>query len=217
MIPGGRIRIPRPAIIRLDYAYAKHKIGGFFIYSRSAGKSVPDTWLFWDGDLRPTGITAQYATRWRVHLFGRLRHTVYKTPGEDTAMLFAGQVVTKQNREVSLLAAVGYQHFDGVFSNQKRQIRTMIFTSVIFTPRRKHPLGRGRIIPYGQIWCNFGAEGEDGEGQLGGNLNPGDEDLGFILDWTRHINKFVKVGYAYAVVGADSIYGALTDSDFGNG
>jgi hypothetical protein len=142
----------------------------------------------------------------------------YKTPGEDTAMLFAGQVGYKNKiGNVSLLAAVGYQHFDGVFSNQEAPNPNYDFHIGDFYTKASIPLGMVELSPYGQIWCNFGADGEDGEGQLGGDLNPGDEDLGFILGLDAKINKFVKLGYAYAVVGADSIYGALTDSDFGTG
>jgi hypothetical protein len=97
--------------IRLDYAYAKHKIEDFSFTLGQQVNPFETSWLFWDGDLRPTGLTAQYAHKIGVFTsLGGYAVRFYKTPGEDTAMLVAGQAGYKNKiGEVSLLAAAGYQ------------------------------------------------------------------------------------------------------------
>jgi hypothetical protein len=205
--------------IRLDYAYAKHKIEDFTLTAGQQVNPFETSWLFWDGDLRPTGFTAQYANKMGLFAtIGGYGLRFYATPGQDTAMLGAGQVGYKSKfGDVKVLAALGYQHFDGVFSNREAPNPNYDFHIGDFYTKVSVPLGIVELSPYGQIWCNFGADGDAGQGQLKGNLDPGDENIGWVLGLDATINKMVKLGYAYAVVAADSIYGPLTDSDFGNG
>jgi len=205
--------------IRLDYAYAKHKLQDFSVTVGQHPNPFQTSWLFWDGDLRPTGLTAQYTSKMGVFATaGGYGIRFYKTPGEDTAMVVAGQVGYKHKiGDVKILGAAGYQHFDGEFSNREAPNSNYDFQIGDLYTKVNIPMGFVELSPYGQIWCNFGADGDIGQGQLKGDLDPGDDDLGWVIGLDASIHKFVKLGYAYAVVGADSIYGPLTDSDFGNG
>jgi hypothetical protein len=205
--------------IRLDYAYAKHKIEDFTLTAGQQVNPFVTSWLFWDGDLRPTGFTAHYTSKMGLFAtIGGYGLRFYKTPGEDTAMLGAGQVGYKGKiGDVKFVAAVGYQHFDGEFDNREAPNSDFDYRIGDFYTKASIPLGIVAVSPYGHVWCNLGADGNVGEGQLGGTLDPGDENIGWVLGLDATINKMVKLGYAYAVVEADSIYGSLTDSDFGTG
>lgn len=63
---------------------------------------------------------------------------------------------------------------------------------------------------------NFGADGLIGQAGNHPEIIPGDNDLGWVLGAEAKVNDF-KVGYAYSVVEADSLFGYLSDSDFGDG
>ncbi|MDX9786511.1 MAG: putative porin [Desulfobacterales bacterium] len=204
--------------IRLDYAYAKHKMESFSFILGQQKNPFETSWLYWDGDLRPTGFTAKYKSDVGVFAtLGAYGVRFYKND-KDTAMLLGGQVGYENIiGEVELLAAVGYQHFDSEFSDEQAPNPDYDYQLGDLYVEATIPAGAVKLTPYGHIWCNFGADGEDGEGQLGGTLNPGDEDLGWLIGLDAKIMKLFKVGYAYAVVGADSLYGGLKDSDFGAG
>jgi hypothetical protein len=211
--------------IRLDYAYAKHKIQDFSFTIGQQINPFEMSWLFWDTDLRPTGLTAQYfhpiglfATLGTYSLRFYAPTTAQPALGNDTAMLYAGQVGYKNKiGDVSFLAAAAYQHFDTVFSNAEMSANPAYdFRIGDLYAKASIPLGIVELSPYGQIWCNFGADGRVGRGQAGSNLKPGDEDLGWIIGLDGKIQQF-KLGYAYADVGADSVYDGLKDADFGSG
>lgn len=213
--------------IRLDYAYAKHKIQDFSFIIGQQINPFEMSWLYWDTDLRPTGLTAQYshpigvfATLGTYSLRFYAPTTARPALGNDTAMLYAGQVGYKSKiGDVKFLAAAAYQHFDGVFSNAEMAANPEYdYRLGDFYAKASIPLGITELSPYGQIWCNFGADGPAGRGQAGqagGRLEPGDEDLGWILGLDAKIKQF-KLGYAYAVVGADSVFDGLKDADFGS-
>jgi predicted porin len=85
-----------------------------------------------------------------------------------------------------------------------------IYTDVSF------PAGPVKLKMYGQLWMNFGADGKHGQA---GSKFPGlpeDNDMGWVLGTDATINNF-KMGLAYSVVEADSLFGYLSDSDFGDG
>jgi hypothetical protein len=205
--------------IRLDYAYAKHKIEDFSFTLGQQVNPFETSWLFWDGDLRPTGLTAQYNSKIGAFAtLGGYSVRYYQTTTQDTGLLFAGQAGYKNKiGDVKLLAAAGFQYTDGEFNNNEAKSPKYEFRIGDFYAKAGIPLGVVELSPYAQIWCNFGADGAVGTGQRGGTLDPSEEDLGWILGLDATIQKFVKVGYAYAVVGADSLYGPFVDSDFGTG
>lgn len=204
--------------IRLDYAYAKHKLDAFSFTLGQQVNPFESTWLYWDGDVRPTGFTAKYQHDTGVFATLGVYGVRFYKAGEDTAMLYAGQVgYDNKIGDVELLVAAGYQHYDGVFSSANAPNPDYDFQLGDFYASATIPVGVAKLTPYGQIWCNFGADGAAGLGQRGGDLKPGDEDLGWVLGLDAKIMKMFKLGYAYAVVEADSIFGGLKDADFGTG
>jgi hypothetical protein len=207
--------------IRLDYAYAKHKFDDFSVTVGQQINPFEMSWLFWDTDLRPTGLTTQYANK-KIGAFATLGayalrfYAGSKGFGDDTAMLYAGQAgYSNKIGKVKLTAAAGYQHFDQSFSNAEMAKNSKYdFHIGDLYAKASIPAGIAELSPYGQIWMNFGADGT--LSQAGGTLKPDDEDLGWILGLDAKI-KMVTLGYAYAVVGADSVYDGLKDADFGAG
>jgi hypothetical protein len=202
--------------LRLDYAYAKHKINDFAFTLGQQKNPFVKSWLIWDGDLRPTGLTVHYSND--LGLFTTLSGYVVKLYDDDnTAMMFAGQAGYKNEiNNVKITLAAGYQHYDSVFSDNEAPNPDYDFHIADIYAQAEFKAGDVKISPYVQIWSNLGADGNAGEGQLGGTLEPEDEDLGWVAGLGAKFGK-VKLGYAYAVVGADSIYGELKDADFGTG
>jgi hypothetical protein len=206
--------------IRLDYAYAKHKIQDFSFIVGQQINPFEMSWLFWDTDLRPTGLTAQYFHPIGVFAtLGTYGLRFYSTGNNDTAMLYAGQVGYKNKiGDVNFLVAAAYQHFESMFSNSVLPTNPDYdFRIGDLFAKASIPVGIAELSPYGQIWSNFGADGKPGNGQAGGKLDPGDEDLGWIIGLDAKILKMFGLGYAYTVIGADSVYDGLKDADFGSG
>lgn len=202
--------------LRLDYAYAKHKVNDFTLTLGQQKNPFVKSWLIWDGDLRPTGLTAHYSNE--LGLFTTLgAYGVELYDDDNTAMMYAGQAGYKNKiNNINLTIAAGYQHYDSVFSNNEAPNPDYGYHIADIYASAAFKAGDVKISPYAQIWSNLGAEGDAGQGQLGGTLNPEDEDLGWVAGVGANFGK-VKLGYAYAVVGADSIYGGLKDADFGTG
>ncbi len=78
------------------------------------------------------------------------------------------------------------------------------------------PVGPVKLKSYGQLWMNFGADGKHGQA---GSKFPGlpeDNDMGWVVGIDGTYESF-KMGLAYSVVEADSLFGYLSDSDFGDG
>ncbi len=202
--------------IRIDYAYAKHKTDNVAITLGQQKNPFVCSWLIWDSDLRPTGLTGQYASD--LGLFVTLGgYGVILYDDDNTAMMYAGQAGYNHTfGDVRLTTAVGYQHYDSIFSSAEAPNPDYDFQIGDIILMAEIPVNGVNLSPYAQVWNNFGADGVAGTGQRGGNLEPEDEDIGWVAGLTAKMGA-IKCGYAYAVVGADSIYGGLTDATFGSG
>ncbi len=216
--------------IRLDYAYGKHYWNDM---SFTAGQHInpfKSSWLFWDTDVRFAGLTASYEPETGFFATaGAYGARYYKTSdgSTNTAMLYAGQLGFKgKANDLKYTIAAGYHTYDSSFINTEHDEKDGplqyvdpnkyelnigdIYADATF------PLGGNKMKLYGQLWQNFGADGQAGQGQLGGTLKPDDEDMGWILGLETNIDKF-KIGYAYTQIEADSIFSGLKDADFGTG
>jgi hypothetical protein len=207
--------------IRLDYAYAKHKISDFAFTLGQQKNPLLGSWVIWDGDVRPTGLTAQYAHS--LGLFAtagayNVRYYINSNgKGANTAMLYAGQLGYEQKfGDISAVIAAGYQQYDSVFSNHEAPNPDYDFQVGDIYAEVTVPIGMVELASYAQIWQNFGVDGPVGSGQQGGALDPNDEDLGWIVGLEAKLMAFT-LGYSYAVIEADSIYRGLIDADFGTG
>ena len=200
--------------IRLDYAYAKHRMNDFSFIAGQQKNPFVASWLIWDSDLRPTGFTGNY-----THDSGLFAtagaYALELINSDNTSMLYAGQVgYANKIGDVKLKVAAGYQHYDSVFSSSNAPNPDYDFQIGDLYAQADFTFDKLTLSPYAQVWMNFGADGN--VSQAGNGLNPKDEDLGWLAGIDAKMGKF-KLGYAYAVVGADSIVAGLKDADFGDG
>jgi hypothetical protein len=209
--------------IRLDYAYAKHKIDDFAFTLGQHKNPLKTSWVMWDGDVRLAGLTAKYKND--GGLFAVLGGYGASYDGDNMAMLYAGQLgFTGKADKLKYTVAAGYHTYDKSFINDDDGDNFLgninpddyelnigdIYADISI------PLGKAKVKFYGQYWQNFGADGAVGESQATSYIeDPEDADTGWVFGLDTKINKF-KVGYAYSVVEADSLYGYLADADFGD-
>ncbi|MFQ6757869.1 MAG: hypothetical protein D9V46_13180 [Deltaproteobacteria bacterium] len=212
--------------IRLDYAYAKHMWNDFSFTLGQHENPYKSSWVFWDGDVRLAGLTGHYGAKEGV--FATLGGYSAKLVNDDnTATLVAGQAgYNGKAGEAKYTLAAGYHTYSKSLINEGTAAFSLnavdenkyelnigdLYGDVSF------PAGPVKLKFYGQIWQNFGADGNIGQSQAGSSFTqkPEDADMGWVFGADAKYGAF-KLGYAYSVVEADSLFGYLSDSDFGDG
>jgi len=211
--------------IRLDYAYAKHKWQDFNFILGQQKNPYKSSWVMWDGDVRPTGFTGQY--KHASGAFATVGAYGAKLVNDDnTAMLYAGQLgYGGKAGSVGYTLAASYYKYDQSFINDKANTSLGTVDPSQYAleigdlyGEVKFPVAMVNVSLYGDFWQNFGADGNIGQSQAGASFpkEPDEADTGWVLGVDAKINNF-KLGYAYSVVEADSLYGYLADADFGDG
>ncbi|MEW6595426.1 MAG: putative porin [Thermodesulfobacteriota bacterium] len=211
--------------IRLDYAYAAHKWQDFMFTLGQQNNPYETSWVMWDGDVRLAGITGQYGKK--EGLFATLGGYAAKLVASDnTATLTAGQLGYRgKAADAKYTLAAGYHTFSKSLINEGSATFNLgtvdenmyelnigdLYGKVSF------PVAQAKLALVGHVWKNFGADGAAGTSQASTYTGkPEDADTGYALGIEATIDKF-KVGYDYSVVEADSLFGYLADSDFGDG
>ncbi len=209
--------------IRIDYAYAKHKMGHFTITAGQQKNPYKTSWLYWDGDVRPIGLTLQYGGKTGPFITGggygvRYYGGDHNKSSSNTGLMGAGQFGWNGKIDkMKLMTAVGLQYWESSIAEDFYTVNDDYdFTIADLYTKLSIPVGKGKIDIYGHIWENFGADGNDGEGTLGGTLDPENETMGWVIGAQAKIGA-VKLKAAYAHVEADSIFGEIKDADFGTG
>ena len=213
--------------IRLDYAYAKHKWNDFaFTLGQSEENPFKSSWVFWSGDLRLAGLTAQYGAKDGV--FATLGGYGAKLVNDDnTATLVAGQAgYNGKAGDAKYTLAAGYHTYSKSLINEGS---STFFLNAVDEDKYElnigdlygavsFPAGPVKLSFYGQLWQNFGADGAIGQSQAGSSFTqkPEDADMGWVFGADAKYGAF-KLGYAYSVVEADSLFGYLTEANFGDG
>lgn len=199
--------------IRLDYAYARHKLGDLSLTAGQHQNPFETSWLLWDSDLRPAGFTVHYEKGLFVGTAGG--YEVYQA-GDDVSMVFGGQAGVKGKMGKGKYAVhLAYYDFDSkIFDKVARPNPDYEYAIGDLYASLELPLGPVKGSLYGDVFKNFGADGT--VGVAGGTLDPKDENLGWVIGLGAKIGQF-KISYAYVVVGADSVVGTLKDADFGTG
>ena len=201
--------------IRLDYAYAKHILKGITFTAGQQKNLFKTSWLLWDSDIRPAGFSLQYSKEIYA-TFGIYDVKQYENDG-DFGSLYALQVGTKRKvAEGNVSLAAAYYAFDTVFAENNRPNPDYEYQIFDLYGDARFSLGQIKLSGYVQVFQNLGADGEKGEGTLGAELKPKDENTGWVFGLSGGMNK-IKAGYAYAEVGADSCVGGLKDATFGSG
>ncbi len=208
----------------LDYAYAAHKVDDFKFTLGQQLNPYETSWVLYDSDVRLAGLSAQYGKKQGV--FATVGGYGAKLVGDDnTAMLYKGQAGYRDKvGDVSYVLAASYQKYDQSFINDKANTSLNTVDPAKYAleigdlyGKVSFPVSSVNLSLYGHIWQNFGADGAIGLSQAKDfPKKPGDADLGWVVGLDAKIDK-VRFGYAYVVVEADSLYGALSDSDFGDG
>lgn len=214
--------------IRLDYAYAKHKWSDFSLSLGQMENPYKSSWVLWDGDVRLAGMTMAYGQKEGIFATGGA-YGAKLVEDDDTAMLYMGQVGYngKFSEKGKFTIATGYHAYSSELIDEQNpdfglgNIDPNAYELSIgdIYGDISMPVGPVKVKLYGQTWVNFGADGLTG--QSGSKvpfpeLLPEDNDMGWVLGLDGSYNNF-KLGYAYSMVEADSLFGYLSDSDFGDG
>jgi hypothetical protein len=225
--------------IRLDYAYAKHKWNDVSLMLGQSENPYKSSWVLWDGDVRLAGMTLAYGQKEGLFATGGA-YGAKLVHDDDTAMLYMGQVGYngKFSEKGKFTVATGYHTYGKEMINEEYALdhddadldTKSAFGLGSVDPNAYDlsigdiygdvslPVGPVKLKMYGQMWKNFGADGKIGQSQAGSKFpqTPGNNDLGWVVGADTKFNNF-KLGYAYSMVEADSLFGYLSDSDFGDG
>ena len=205
--------------IRLDYAYGRHTLGPFKLTAGQQKNPFETSWLLWDSDLRPTGFTAQYDGIVLFVTAGAYDIKQYELANEniDFGMFYAAQAGTNIDADIIKFTLAGALYgFDGVFERNERPSPDYSYLIGDIYGSAGFSLAGVGMSLYFQTFYNFGADGNTGEGVLEGDLNPEDENLGWVVGIKAKI-AILSAAYSYAQVGADSCVGGLKDATFGSG
>ncbi len=205
--------------LRLDYAYARHTLGCLKLTAGQQINPFVTSWLLWSVNLRPTGFTAQYAGAGYFATIGAydLKQYVLANNNTDLGMLYAVQLGTDMKADdVKITLAGSFYGFDGVFERNERPNPDYSYMIGDLYASAGMPLGRAKFSVFAQTFYNFGAEGDEGEGVLGGTLDPEEENLGWVIGFATKMDA-LSFQYSYAQVGADSCVIGLKDETFGSG
>jgi len=201
--------------------------------------------LLWDVDLRPTGATAQYGNPLKKDYAGLFAtagaYEFYEgsvmgdpaTEHNGDVNLFATQVGYRwTSTPADCLVAVGYHRVTANYSDTLAPADTL--SAGLWHADQQEDfdvvdlLVDGRIgtrcvefRPYGQAAYNLGAAGPKSQQKIVRDYNrdtnpedPADHALAWLLGLDATRGK-LKLGYAYAYVGADAVFGPMRDNETG--
>ncbi len=200
--------------IRLDYAYARHVYKPFELILGQQKNPFESSWLMWDTDVRPAGLTLNLKQEPFFVTAGA--YDVIQL-GEDFGILYAAQVGVKAKMQAAeITCAASYYDFDDEFEDGTRPNPEYEYNIVDLYAQADIDAGSFTIRPYAHVFKNIGADGVVGGSAMDADLDPEDEDLGWVAGTAAGFMGF-EVDYTYIVLGADSFVGGLTDATFGSG
>lgn len=201
------------------------------------------TLLTWDPDLRPQGLSLQYGDPQAkdyngVFLTGGAYQLYYLSDGsvingdkqsnlEDNVFWFATQAGYKT---ADWLALVGYQKVSGAYrnvaaanygasqvpNNPYGNVETGYGYDILEAyAEYKYKYGEIEIKPYAHLAYNVSADGPKSQAKNAGATTPETENYGWMLG-TEFKRGPWSLGYGYAYIGADSVFGPLRDNTFGD-
>ena len=196
--------------IRLDYAYAEHKMDAFSFIAGQQKNPFLTTWALWDDEVRPVGFTGQAKMDPFFATFGgyAVRYINY-----DPAYMYAAQAGVKLDYITAAMAFYNYHRVDE-FLDLENLDKDYGYDILDFYVSSEIKMDFVKLKPSAHIFYNIGAKGGPGQSFLGGNLDPEEENLGWLLGIKAYIKKFSVFAY-YAHIGADSCVAGLKDDDFG--
>ena len=231
--------------INLDYAYARHswEYADLVIGQQINPWKNSTTFMLWDSDVRPVGITGKYYYE-GLYVTGGL-YDVLGADGEDNseALMFAGQAGYEADLDtMQLLIAAGLWIFNDTtyeavnnFVNDGEDVDTDKDKIPDTDPRHAGPLNDDAQFAIGDIYgqfnmeidekvkfqthfhvaINFGADSEGGTQLDQAGIDPEDEDLAWLIGGKGSWGP-VELRLDYAHIEADSVFAPVKDSDFGD-
>ncbi len=196
--------------IRLDYAYAEHKLDNLKFIAGQQKNPFATSFALWDSDVRPAGFTS-----------GVDLNPVFITAGvyqaryidKDIARMEAVQVSGKTDFMTAAVAFYNYHRIDEYILKEGMD-KDYTYQIVDFYVSGKIAADPVVLTPYAQVFYNLGAKGEKGQSIQGGNLDPEEENIGYVVGMDAKIDR-INLGIAWAQIGADSVMQDLKDSNFG--
>jgi hypothetical protein len=214
----------------LDYAFASHTWGNFTLTVGQHINPYRSSWILWDGDLRPIGVSAEYVYQ-DFFLTGGVYDVRHFGADEAEGYMFAiqGGIDTSYD-QLDIVAAVAWYYMneqvtdsndgadpiEGFFAGLENDYQFNLldlYLDLTYNFQDEFTIGLT-----GQYVHNFGAEGPYTNSQIGSML-PGEEPednnvawlIGGSLGW-----RAWTLSYAYAHIEADSVPGTFSDDEFGS-
>jgi hypothetical protein len=200
--------------------------------------------LLWDVDLRPTGVSLQYGEPLKKDYAGAFatagayefyEGSVMGNPPDEygDVNLFATQAGYRwTSKRADGLLALGYSTVTANYDDTKTPADTASaglwhadqredFHVVDLLADSRISAGPVELRPYGQVAYNLGADGPKSQQTIVRGYNattnpedPEDNALGWWLGLDASYGR-LKLGYAYAYVEADAVFGPLRDNESG--
>ena len=211
--------------IRLDYAYAKHTWGDLSITAGQFKNPFEGSYIMWDGDVRPTGVVAQYGYQGFFLTVGGF-NSIHNGTDEAEGYLIAGQVgYAGSYDQLDYLVATSFYHFNKSAIDDNGQslvdISDYDFAFEIWDVYGEltYKMNDVKIGLHGHFLKNFGADSvAKGSSvqvkDVPGDYEVGDNDIAWMLGGSVSYQG-VTLGYDYAHIEGDSAYNAVNDGDFG--
>ena len=225
--------------IGLDYAYAKHSWDCMSLTVGQHKNPYKSSFMLWDSDLRPTGISAQYAPGGVFATVGAY-NVRYSGQDEQMGNMYGGQVGLTMDNESGLTSTLALAFYTFDTATTEAQFEDQLGALAAGDPRLDYrwdildlygnvalKLDSVTLTAHGQ-WCmNLGVDNEDGSQyyvntvpgpgvQYPGGYDPEDENQAWTLGLQAQFGK-IKLGYAYVHIEGDSIPYFIKDATFGSG
>jgi len=216
----------------LDYAYAKHKFGDSGMSLTLGQQKSPwkNTFLTFDGDLRPTGATLAYSDDLAFVTVGaynlRGDANVAGKADQSLANMFGGQAGLKyKTDDLNALFALGFFYYDAETAKFQIAAAADDYNYQIGTAYAEigGKVGEVGLKAVGEFAMNFGADNDVSQAATRGNAptllagyKAESNNMAWTLGLQAKVDKF-SANYAYAHIEGDSIPWFVSDSDFGSG
>ncbi len=222
--------------INLDYVYARHSWDlesgdlDLILGQQKNPWEETTTFMMWDGDVRPVGVTADYDAGC-FFLTGGVYDVLgaeSSSAGNENAEVFmvGGQAGYRiKGDDGGLIVAIGYQDYnDQAYEAVNSEIE-VDGAALALTNRAEFSIGElfakfdtktesAAFRLHGHWARNFAADNLGGS-QGGRGLRAEDEDTAWLIGGKVKCGK-VELGIDYAHIEADSVFGPIKDSDFGD-
>lgn len=199
--------------IRLDYAYARHTLKNFTFIAGQHKNIFHSSMALWDPDVRPAGFAARLDLK---PVFVNAGYFQVRYVDADIAEMNALQIGVDTGNFLGALAVYDVHDTDEILADVTGLDDDYEYRIVDFYTGCHFNLGPVSVSPHAQIFYNFGADGDAGEGALGGDLDPEDENLGWLVGVKTKMDRY-SFGIEYTEIGADACVQDIKDSDFGSG